>query len=326
MASHKKWRKTYFSTPSSVQHEAHEFWSGNDVQKRKPKKDRVEVDVSHRALKDGSLGPDRRWRQIVTVEDAERGGCDLFDIEELKLENAPDEYANLYLCQFIDDALSVFPLAVMQPCCVDSWEVWSDFAPIAASGSLSARPFGDRPVWVGYDPSNEGDSAGLVVVAPPDVPGHGKFRVLEKHRFRGSDFAAQAAFIKTILAKYNVTYLGMDVSGLGAAVYQLVKPFYPNVTGINYGLEAKVLMVLKAQDVIRARRLEYDAAANDITHAFMSIRKEMTASGRNVTYVAGRSDETGHADLAWALMHVLIKEPLEAAVAAPARGRMEIFD
>ncbi|MBO7903766.1 terminase large subunit domain-containing protein, partial [Burkholderia pseudomallei] len=28
MAMHKRWRKTYFSTPSSVTHEAYAFWSG----------------------------------------------------------------------------------------------------------------------------------------------------------------------------------------------------------------------------------------------------------------------------------------------------------
>ena len=56
---------------------------------------------------------------------------------------------------------------------VDSWEVWADdFKP------FHARPYGNNPVWIGYDPAESGDSAGLVVVAPP-VPG-GKFRVLER--------------------------------------------------------------------------------------------------------------------------------------------------
>lgn len=44
---------------------------------------------------------------------------------------------------------------------VDSWELWTkDFKPLAT------RPFGNKPVWVGYDPAESGDSAGLVVVAP----------------------------------------------------------------------------------------------------------------------------------------------------------------
>lgn len=38
---------------------------------------------------------------------------------------------------------------------------------------FSARPFGDRQVWVGYDPAETGSNAGLIVVAP-QVP-CGKF-------------------------------------------------------------------------------------------------------------------------------------------------------
>ena len=32
-----------------------------------------------------------------------------------------------------------------------------------------------------------------------------------------------------------------------------------------------------------------------------------------MTYTAGRNAHTGHADLAWALMHALYNEPLEGA-------------
>ena len=49
----------------------------------------------------------------------------------------------------------------------------------------------------------------------------------------------------------------------------------------------------------------------DILHSFMAIKRELTASGRNVTYAAGRSEESGHSDLAWATMNALSHEPLE---------------
>src|SRR5690349_11870015 len=66
-----------------------------------------------------------------------------------------------------------------------------DFSP------LLLRPFGYREVWVGYDPALTGDSAGLVVVAPPQVEG-GLFRVLERHQCRGNDFEEQAEAIKQV--------------------------------------------------------------------------------------------------------------------------------
>ncbi len=65
-----------------------------------------------------------------------------FDPEELRLEYNADAVANLLMCQFVDDGARIFPLNVLQPCMVGS--------------------------------------SGLVVVAPPMVPG-GKFRVLERH-------------------------------------------------------------------------------------------------------------------------------------------------
>lgn len=319
MALHKKWRKTYCSTPSSVNHEAHPFWSGEQFNRRRPKDQKAEFDVSWKALANGGRGEDRIWRQIVTIEDAERGGCDLFDLDELRFEYAPDQFSNLLMCEFIDDTLSVFPMAMMQACFVDAWVEWEDFSPLAA------RPFGQMPVWVGYDPSLTGDNAAMVVIAPPLKPG-GEFRILEKHQFRGMDFAAQAAAIEKITKRYNVTYIGVDATGMGQGVYQLVKQFFPMARAISYSPEVKTMMVLKASDTIRRGRLAFDAGWSDVTQAFMAIRKTLTGSGRSVTYDAGRNERTGHADLAWAVMHALINEPLEAGNGSAPRSFLEIYE
>ncbi len=309
MAMHRKWRKTYFSTPSSMAHEAYAWWTGALWNKRKPKADRRDFDVSHEALASGLLLPDRMWRQIVTIEDAVAGGCDLFDLEELRQEYSDDDFANLLMCCFVDDGASIFPLAVMQRCMVDAWESWDDYKPFAV------RPFGTRPVWIGYDPSRTGDSAGCVVVAPPMVPG-GKFRILELHQFRGMDFEAQAEAIHKMTQRYHVAYIGIDTTGMGWGVFELVRKFFPGATGINYSPETKTRMVLKAKSVIDGGRLEFDAGSTEIASSFMAIRKTTTASGRQFTFDAGRSEETGHADLAWATMHALLHEPLEGATSS----------
>ncbi|RZM09348.1 MAG: oxidoreductase, partial [Sphingomonas sp.] len=141
MATHKKWRKTYFSTPSTIAHPAHPYWTGERRNRRRKKDDRVEIDVSHEALKDGAQGPDRTWRHIVTIHDAEAAGCDLFDIDELQDEYAPDEFANLFGCEFVDDSLSAFKFNDLIKCQVDSLVEWTDFNPEAA------RPYGERAVW-----------------------------------------------------------------------------------------------------------------------------------------------------------------------------------
>ncbi|SOE91858.1 Uncharacterized protein YjcR [Burkholderia sp. D7] len=304
MAMHKHWRKTYFSTPLSITHEAYTFWTGDHFNRGRAKADHIHLDVTHGALANGRVCEDRQWRQIVTVEDAVSGGCNLFDMNELRLEYSADEYANLLMCQFIDDSASIFPLADLQRCMVDSWEEWTDV------DHLGMRPLGYRPVWVGYDPAHTGDSAGCVVIAPPAVPG-GKFRVLEKHQWRGMDFEAQAESIRKITERFNVTYMAVDTTGIGQGVYQLVRQFYPAAVALNYSPEVKGRLVLKGLSVIGKARLEFDAGWTDFAQSFMAIRKTMTASGRQVTYQASRSEETGHADLAWACLHALGNEPLE---------------
>ncbi|MFP2018459.1 terminase ATPase subunit family protein [Klebsiella pneumoniae] len=306
MASQSHLRSTYFSTPSTLAHGAYPFWSGELFNRgRASASERFDIDISHDALAAGVACPDGQWRQIVTIEDALAGGCTLFNLEQLKRENSVDDFRNLFMCEFVDDKASVFPFEDLQRCMVDSLEEWEDFAPFADN------PFGSRPVWVGYDPSHSGDSAGCVVLAPPVVAG-GKFRILERHQWKGMDFATQAESIRQLTEKYNVEYIGIDATGLGIGVFQLVRSFYPAARDIRYTPEMKTAMVLKAKDVIRRGCLEYDVSATDITTSFMAIRKTMTSSGRSATYEASRTEEASHADVAWATMHALLNEPLTA--------------
>ncbi|EMW6561468.1 TPA: terminase ATPase subunit family protein [Klebsiella pneumoniae] len=306
MASQSHLRSTYFSTPSTLAHGAYPFWSGELFNRgRASASERVDIDISHDALAAGVACPDGQWRQIVTIEDALAGGCTLFNLEQLKRENSVDDFRNLFMCEFVDDKASVFPFEDLQRCMVDSLEEWEDFAPFADN------PFGSRPVWVGYDPSHSGDSAGCVVLAPPVVAG-GKFRILERHQWKGMEFATQAESIRQLTEKYNVEYIGIDATGLGIGVFQLVRSFYPAARDIRYTPEMKTAMVLKAKDVIRRGCLEYDVSATDITTSFMAIRKTMTSSGRSATYEASRTEEASHADVAWATMHALLNEPLTA--------------
>ncbi len=322
MAMHKKWKQTYFSTPSSITHEAYDFWTGDLFNKKRPKNKRVVIDVSHEALARGHLCEDRQWRQIVTVEDALRGGCDLFDLDELRMEYSDDEFDNLLMCQFVDDTQSVFPLSKMQACMVDSWLVWRDLKPFAA------RPIGDHEVWLGYDADGggeDGDGAGLVAIAAAKNKNH-KHRIIEKLRLFGMDYEQQADEILKFCARYNVTYIGMDTTGLGEAVAQLVEKKKPGlVRRFVYSPDVKYQMVLKAQHVIDRGRLEFDSGNTDIAQSFMAIRKTMTDSGSQMTFKAGRNKRTGHAELAWATMHALSNEPMDVSFEDHNQSILEIY-
>ncbi|MBB6158505.1 hypothetical protein HDC30_005763 [Pseudomonas sp. JAI115] len=302
MATHKNWRKTYFSTPSAVSHQAYPFWTGDNFKRGKHKKAGLAF-PSEAELRQGALCPDGQWRKIIDIHDAIAGGCDLFDLDQLQLENSDDQFNQLYLCQFIDSTQSVFSLADLERCYSDQ-SLWKDFD----ADPKAKRPFGNSPVWIGYDPSRMRDDASCVVVAPPLQAG-GKFRILEKYTWRNLPFTYQAAQIKKLTQRYNVQHIGIDVTGMGYGVCDAVRDFFPRVTPIHYSVETKNVLVLKAQDTIQTRRIEWDASWNDVAAAFLTIKRGTTGSGL-ITYSAARTDTTGHADIAWAVMHALYNEPL----------------
>jgi hypothetical protein len=95
------------------------------------------------------------------------------------------------------------------------------------------------------------------------------------------------------------------------------------VVKIEYSLEAKVAMVMKAQHTVSRGRVEFDASWIDLQSAFLTIKKALTGSGRAITFKASRNEQTGHADLAWAAMHIFINEPLDGN--ARPKTRMEMI-
>lgn len=326
MASHKQYRITYISTPTSINDEAYPFWTGAAWNKERPKKDRIEFDVSWKALKDGRLCEDGIWRQIVTIEDAAASGCTLFDLVDLKRRKSPAAWANLYMCMFVDDSMSIFPMAALRPCQVEEIDAWDD---IDFESQLlgNGRPY-EGEVWLSYDPNGDGDNAdnaALVLVAPPPEFGKGKFRVIWKEQFRGSDYTDQALVIEAMTLRYNVTRIDIDRTGLGNAVLQLVKHFFPMARGHLYDPMVKTRLVHKALNVVSRKRLEYPASWRDLTSAMMSIRRTLTSKGRHLTYEAPRTKASGHGDLAWALFQALDNEPLEAAIGVTSQSSVEIF-
>ncbi len=301
MATHKKWRITYFSTPSVLNHPAYGLWSGDEFNIGRHKDERIEIDLSHAALKDGVFCADKIWRQIVTIEDAERKGCELFDIENLRFRYSKDKFNMLFMCAFIDDSQSVFKFEELQACTVDSALAWADFKPHLR------KPLGTLPVWVGFDPSRDGDTSSVVIVAPPTVTG-GKFRIVKILSWKGMDFATQAEKIREITKTFHVVHLAVDASGLGLGVYELIKTFYPAAKKMMYSVELKTRLVLIAKQIIENRRLEFDAGRKDLIAAMMTIRPSASSSGKHITYQSNRSKDTGHADQAWALLNALEKE------------------
>lgn len=303
-ATQKHFRKTYFSTPSSKAHQAYPFWTGDTWRKGKKERESV-IFPDESAMRDGGcMCPDRQWRYVITLEDACRMGLDkLVDIDELREEVSADAFNMLYMCQFVDDKDSVFKFAMLERCGVDP-STWQDFDP------ANPLPFKRREVWAGYDPSRTGDNATFVVIAVPLLAVE-KYRVLQRWSWRGMSFRFQADQINKIKGQYNMTYIGVDVTGIGRGVYERVEEFAPReVKAINYSVETKNRLVLKMIDLIEGHRLVWDASQLDIAASFMTIKRTVTASGNAMTFVATRTESTGHADVFFAIAHAMDNEPL----------------
>tara|TARA_R110001583_G_scaffold15059_2_gene62461 strand:- start:22549 stop:24309 length:1761 start_codon:yes stop_codon:yes gene_type:complete len=292
MSMHDKWRTTYLSTPSSVGHEAYSKWSGSKEHN---------IDISHETLKQGSLGADGIYRQMITVDDAIEGGANFFNMARLH-QKYPDKevFDNLLRCVFLDDAQSAFNVKSLMACKVDA-DDWADV------NMELARPVGRLPVWIGYDPSGVGDEAAVVVALPPKRKG-GAFKLIEKLRLSGVSYQGQADEIKALCEKYNVTEIAMDVSGIGGPVSELVEVFFPRVTLIPYSINTKAHMVYKAREVIGAGRLQFDGLWDDVIHAFLMVKRSTTKNSHQATFTAARTKETSHADLAMAIMQLLSLE------------------
>ncbi|OBX35671.1 terminase-like family protein [Halomonas elongata] len=321
MAMHKKWRQTYFSTPSSLGHEAYPFWSGELFNKRRAKADRAEFDVSHDALANGRLCPDGHWRQIVTVEDAIAGGCDLFDLEQLKLEYSPDEFANLLMCQFVDDSQSAFPLSLVHPCMVDAWEVWDDYRPLhrdrwatEACGWVTTRLVPARtamvPAWWWYSrrvaPTRStvswSDSVSRVRTTKP-----------RRRRSASSPNGTGSSISASTSAASARRWPSTSRSGSPHS------PVFAMTRGQRASGHAGAADHAQEPPRVRCRLERYGA----VVHGHQARTHRLRPP---VHYTSGRSQATGHADLAWATMHALSHEPIDGPAEGAGQSLMEMYE
>ncbi|MBG6247334.1 MULTISPECIES: terminase large subunit domain-containing protein [Symbiopectobacterium] len=305
MATQKGLTRTYFSTPYSETHEAYPFWTGARWNEKRNKAQKIDFDVSWKTLNSGLLCPDKTWRQIVTLQDAIDHGWEYTDLDEIMDENSPDEYQNLYCCEFVRDGESAFNLNLLFSCGADGYDEWPDWK------SFASRPMADRVVWIGYDAnggSGNGDSGGITLTVPPLVAG-GKFRTIETQQIRGLEFEEQAKVIEALTFKYNVQHIAIDGTGIGEAAWQLVKKFFPAAVCYLMSVSSKRALVLKMLQVIRAGRWEYDRREQALIEAFNTVRR-ITTPGGIITYDSDRTRGSNHGDLAWSTMLSIINEPL----------------
>lgn len=61
-------------------------------------------------------------------------------------------------------------------------------------------------------------------------------------QWQGFNFSWQADQIKQLMRRFNITYIGIDTTGIGKGVYDLVSKFAPReATPILYSVESKTV-------------------------------------------------------------------------------------
>ena len=314
MSTLKSRRLTVFSTPSTRQHGAYRVWSG--AYWKKGNKDRIDIPFPSKDTlrKYPQVCPDLRWRYVVTLQDAYDAGNPDIDIDDIKERCSEEAYAYLYDCEFMDEADSIFTLNALTRCIRDDMRKDIDLS--------SIRPVGDRPVAIGYDPARTTDFAKCVVLLIPENKKEG-FDVVEEFEWRGFHWSWQAEQIQGLLERYNVKHIGIDCSGVGNGVAEMVKAFYPQAMLITYSQQVKQNLVLKVMDLVSTARIKWPAEYTSIAPSFMAIKRKQTGHG-SMTFAADRSEETGHADGFFAIAHAVACEDLNVNVRRATTIRMNL--
>lgn len=289
MATLKNCKKTYFSSPTAISHDAYNIWSGQ----RYTSHDDINID-NLKQLINGRQDSDGIWRCACTVHNAIKMGWDLVDLKQLKQEMPdPKLFAVTYECKFIDDSDSVFNLQDILNGSINPTEL---------------EKYKNTPVTIGYDPAGIEDNASIAVLSLPKNK-YEPFYVLETHNLKHVKATAQCELLQELTQKYDVKYMEIDSTGPGIFVGDFVESFYPNVKRPHYTPDYKARMVQKAANIIGACRLKYDENNDILPLSFLTIKQQTTTQGQ-ITYKSERHKKVGHGDLAWAIMHSLMAEEL----------------
>ena len=156
MATLGDFRITLFSTPITKDHPCFKLWSGEEWKDGSPKRKNIDFPADETLRMNGTICPDKFWRLLITMEDAIKLGFDKVDIDDLKDSNSAQAFKILYCCKFAESGKGVFDFEKLQKCITDA-NKWQDL-------DLKAdRPFGNREVWAGFDPSRTRDNATFVL-------------------------------------------------------------------------------------------------------------------------------------------------------------------
>lgn len=282
-------RLTYVSTPSFKSHPAFNIWAGLD-ENGKPQEE-----------------PDGIHRLEVNIHTALEKGAKNLSIEKLKRRFSKRQFDFLFMCQWIDDAHSIFKMEDLEKC-YHHIEFTDENGKIALEPA-PLPPWKNEgfPLYMGYDPNGggpQGDTAGLVIGEDRGE----KLRIIHTASFEGYSIDQQTEAIQQHLHQYQPCAFVMDITGPGLALWHPLKNFgeqapWPIVMeSLQYHHELKAKIVWHLERIVAKTLLEFDSNDRALMQAFFSIKTARTSAGRT-TFESSRQGNH-HGDLFWATAHL----------------------
>lgn len=219
----------------------------------------------------------------VDIHDAVKMGCPVSVDDCRRL--CPDEtsYKQEYLCDFVDEAMSMFPYDMVKHC-------WN-----ADLGNDTFEQLAQRKgvLIAGYDPAKLVDSGVFTVVEMMA----NKRTVRHIKEWRGTSYTQQLNYIEEAMKAGNISLLRTDRTGVGEKLYEdLTKSLGSKVEGITFTNDSKEKMIIDLKVIFQDNRIEipYNMTLVNQLHG---LQRQVTEA-RNVRY----THETGkHDDYVWSL-------------------------
>ena len=270
MTSNKKYRMVYITTPSTTSAYAFQIWKGVD-EYGNPKKDFLH-------------------RLQINIDEAIADGCDWIDREKILARAGERRFLFMYMCQWVDDACSLFKLWQIQKCFIKNEE-----------GDLLEKYEGSVkvPTVCGVDPNGEGGDTFAIVICELGE----NLTVLETQSLQGYTIDQAMATLEKMMKRHSCKKIVYDVTGVGQGMRHRLNQWRDiAIHEIYYDYDVKQRLVFHLESLVADQKIRIPHTDQALIQSFLLIQNATTTSGK-ASFRSKRKQGLGHADLFWALAH-----------------------
>jgi len=217
----------------------------------------------------------------VTIYEAVKDGLNV-DIEMIKKTMDPDSFAQEYMCEFIDEAFSYFPIEMILDSVSAECDNWDGIK---------------RGIYyMGIDIGRKRDITAIVIIEKlGDL-----FYVRYVDEMKQENFEAQRLKIEMLKQTYQPHRICIDSTGLGMQLAEeLQRKYGSTVEPVSFTQPVKENLVTYTRMLFEKHALKI-MSHQGLIRDIHSIKKVVTPSG-NIRYDADRTESEGHGDYFWAL-------------------------